>query len=105
MGVDPMLEKRKEVVGGFEMSDMGGTSVGDQGQWVVEGELANESNPFGQGIKDVAEGFLHFFLGVSEVEVFGEQGKVLVAGVVTALVVVGALVVPNLFTEVAHTLT
>jgi hypothetical protein len=48
---------------------------------------------------------LDFFLGVGEVEVFGEKGKVLVAGVATAFVVVGALVVPNLFTEIAHTLT
>ena len=47
MGVDPMAEERKEVVGGFEMSDMGGAGVGDQGKWVVEGELANESDPFG----------------------------------------------------------
>ena len=47
MGVDPMVEERKEVVGGFEMSDMGGAGVGDQGEWVVEGELANESNPLG----------------------------------------------------------
>ena len=48
---------------------------------------------------------MHFFLCVDQVKVFGEKGKVLVAGVVTALVVVVALVVPNLFTEVAHTLT
>ena len=48
---------------------------------------------------------MHFFLSVGEVKVFGEKGKVLVAGVVTALVVMGALVVPNLFTEIAHTLT
>ena len=48
---------------------------------------------------------MKFFLGVGEVEVFGEKGKVLVAGVLTAFVVVGALVVPNLFTEIAHTLT
>ena len=47
MGVDPMVEERKEVVGGFEMSDMGGTGVGNQGEWVVEGKLANESDPFG----------------------------------------------------------
>ena len=47
MGVDPMAEEREEVVGGFEMSDMGGAGVGDQGEWVVEGELANESDPFG----------------------------------------------------------
>ncbi len=47
MGVDPMLEKRKEVVGGFEMSDMGGAGVGDQGKWVVEGELANKGDSFG----------------------------------------------------------
>ncbi len=47
MGVDPMVEERKEVVGGFEMSDMGGAGVGDQGEWVVEGELANEGDPFG----------------------------------------------------------
>ena len=47
MGVDPMVEEWKEVVGGFEMSDMGGTGVRDQGEWVVEGELANEGDPFG----------------------------------------------------------
>ncbi len=47
MGVNSMAEERKEVVGGFEMSDMGGTGVGDQGEWVVEGELANESEPLG----------------------------------------------------------
>lgn len=47
MGVNPMLEERKKVVGGFEMSDMGGACVGDQGKWVVEGESANESNSFG----------------------------------------------------------
>ena len=47
MGVDPMAEERKEVVGGFKMSDMGGAGVRDQGKWVVEGELANESDPFG----------------------------------------------------------
>ena len=48
---------------------------------------------------------MDFFLGVGEVKVFGKKGKVLVAGVVTAFVVVCALVVPNLFTEIAHTLT
>jgi hypothetical protein len=47
MGVDLMVEERKEVVGGFEMSDMGGTGVGNQCEWVVEGELANERDPFG----------------------------------------------------------
>ena len=47
MGVDSMAEERKEVIGGFEMSDMGGTGVGDQGEWVVEGELANKRDPFG----------------------------------------------------------
>ena len=47
VGVDPMVEKRKEVVGGFEMSDMGGAGVRDQGKWVVEGELTNESYSFG----------------------------------------------------------
>ena len=47
MGVDPMAEKRKEVVGGFEMSDMGSAGVGDQGEWVVECELANEGDSFG----------------------------------------------------------
>jgi hypothetical protein len=47
MGVDPMVEERKEVVGGFEMSDMRGAGVGDQGEWVVEGKLANESDPLG----------------------------------------------------------
>jgi hypothetical protein len=48
---------------------------------------------------------LYFFLCVGEVEVIGEEGKVLVAGVLTAFVVVGALVVPNLFTEIPHILT
>ncbi len=47
---------------------------------------------------------MDFFSGVGEVKVFGKKGKVLVAGVVTALVVVGALVVPNLFTEITHAL-
>ena len=47
MRVDPMAKERKEVVGGFEMPDMGGAGVGDQGKWVVEGELANEGDPFG----------------------------------------------------------
>ena len=48
---------------------------------------------------------MKFFLGMGEVEVFGKKSKVLVAGVVTAFVVVGALVVPNLFTKITHTLT
>ncbi len=47
MGVDPMAEEWKEVVGGFEMPDMGGAGVGDQGKWVVEGELANKGDSFG----------------------------------------------------------
>jgi hypothetical protein len=42
---------------------------------------------------------------VDQIKVFGEKGKILVAGVLTAFVVVGALVVPNLFTEIPHTLT
>jgi hypothetical protein len=42
---------------------------------------------------------------MGEVEVFGEKGEVLVAGVVTAFVVVGALVVPNLSTKIADTLS
>jgi hypothetical protein len=42
---------------------------------------------------------------MGEVKVFGKKGKVFVAGVVTAFVVVGALVVPNLSAKITDTLT
>ena len=42
-----MLEKREEVVGGFEMLDMRGASVRDQGKWVVFCKLTSQGHPFG----------------------------------------------------------
>jgi hypothetical protein len=63
-----MLEKREEVICGFEMLDMGGAGVRDQCKWVVLRESMSEGHPFGEGIKDVTEGFLKFFPGQSEVE-------------------------------------
>ena len=50
-----MLEKRKEVAVGFEMSDMGSAGVGNKRKGVVGGELANQSDSVRQRIENVAE--------------------------------------------------
>ena len=99
-----MLEKREEVECGFEVPDMAGACVRDQSKWVLFGKLTSHGNPLGKGIKDIAEGFLELLSGVRQIEVFGQQGKVLVTGVLTPLVVVGALVRPDLFTKGFHAL-
>jgi hypothetical protein len=36
-----MLKEREEVIGSFEMLDMGGAGVRDQGKWVVFRELTS----------------------------------------------------------------
>ena len=87
-----MLEKKEEVECGFEVPDVGGAGIRDQSKWVLLRELTNQGHPFGEGVKDIAEGFLELFLCMGEIEVFGEEGKVLVTGVLTPLVVVGAFV-------------
>lgn len=94
-----MLEKREEVVGGLEMLDMRGAGVRDQGKWVVFRKLTHEGYPFGEGIKDIAEGLLQFFLCVGEIEILGKKGEVLIAGMATSFVVVRAFMRPDFFTE------
>ena len=87
-----MLEKKEEVECGFEVPDVGGAGIRDQGKRVVLSELTNQSYSFRQVIKNIAKGFLELLLCMGEIEVFGEEGKVLVTGVLTPLVVVGAFV-------------
>ena len=94
-----MLKKREEVECGFEMLNMGGAGVRDQGKRVVLSELTNQSYSFRQVIKNIAEGLLELLLCMGEIEVFGEEGKVLVTGVLTPLVVVSPLVRPDLLAE------
>jgi hypothetical protein len=94
-----MLEKREEVIGVFEMLNMGGTGVRDQRKWVLFRKLTSEGHPFREGIKDVAEGFLKLLLCVGEIKILGKEGEVLIAGMATSLVVVSAFVRPDLFTE------
>ena len=53
-----MLEKREEVACAFEVFDMGCTGIRDQRKWVLFRELTSEGHPFGEGIKNIAEGLL-----------------------------------------------
>ena len=99
-----MLEKREEVIGVFEMLNMGGTGVRDQRKWVLFRKLTSEGHPFWEGIKDVAEGFLKLLLCVGEIKILGKEGEVLIAGMATSLVVVSAFVRPDLFAEGLHVL-
>ena len=94
-----MLEKRKEVECGFEAPDVGGAGIRDQGKWVLLRELTNQGHPFGEGVKYIAEGFLELFLCMGEIEVFGEEGKVLVTSMATSFVVVSPLVRPDLIAK------
>ena len=94
-----MLEKREEVECGFEVPDMAGACVRDQSKWVLFGKLTSHGHPLGKGIKDIAEGFLELLSGVRQIEIFSEEGKVFVAGVLTPLVVVSTLVRPDLFAK------
>ena len=94
-----MMKKREEVACGFEMLDMGGTGVRDQGKWVLFHKLTRDGYPFGEGIKDVAEGFLNLLLCVGEIKILGKKGEVLIAGMATSFVVVSAFVRPDFFTE------
>ena len=94
-----MLEKREEVECGFEVPDMGGAGVRDQGKWVVFCKLTSQGHPFGKGIKDIAEGLLQFLLCLGEIEVFGEEGKVLIASMATSFVVVRAFMRPDLIAK------
>jgi len=99
VGVDPMRKKREEVVGGFEMLDMGSAGVRDQCKGVVFRELSSEGHAFGEGIKDVAERLLKLLARVGEVKILGKKGEVLIAGVVTSFVVMSPLVGPYLIAE------
>ena len=47
VGVDPVIEEMKKVECGFEVPDMGGAGVRDQGKWVVLRESTSKGNPFG----------------------------------------------------------
>jgi len=99
VGVDPMGKERKEIVGGFEMLDMGSTGIRDQGKGVVFRELTSEGHPFGEGIKNIAERLSQFFLRVGEIEILGQESEVLIASMVASFVVVSAFVRPDLFAE------
>ena len=78
---------------------MGGAGIRDQSKWVLFRELTSHRHPLGEGIKNIAEGLLELLLCMGEIEVFGEEGKVLVTGVLTPLVVVSPLVRPDLLAE------
>jgi hypothetical protein len=99
VGVDPVIEERKKVVGGFEILDMGGAGIRDESKWVVLRESTSKGNPFGKGIKDIAEGILQFLLCVSEIQILGKKGKVLIASMATSFVVVSPLVRPDLIAK------
>ena len=94
-----MLKEWKEIVGSFEMLDMGCAGVGNNRKGVVGGKLPNQSNAFWQWVENVAEGLLQFFLCVGEIEIFGQKGEVLIAGVVTSFVIVSPFVGPYLIAE------
>jgi len=94
-----MMEKREEVVGVFEMLDMGGAGIRDQGKRVVLREATSDGHPFGEGIKDIAKGLLQSLLCVGEIEILGKKGEVLIACMATSLVVVRAFMRPDLFAE------
>ena len=86
VGVDPVIEERKKVECRFEVSDMGGACVRDQGKRVVISELTSHRHPLGKGIKNIAEGFLELLLCMGEIEVFGEVGGVLLGGMALSLI-------------------
>ena len=100
-----MWKERKEVVGGFEMLDMGSASVRDQCKGVVFGELSSEGHAFGEGIKDVAERLLKLLACVGEVKILGKKGEVLIAGVVTSFVVMSPFVGPYLIAKGLYSLS
>jgi len=85
-----MLKKREEVIGSFEMLDMGSACVRDEGKGVLFREPTDEGHPFGEGIKDIAEGLLQFLPCVGEIEILGKKGKVLIAGMATSFVIVSS---------------
>jgi hypothetical protein len=78
---------------------MGGAGVRDQGKRVVLSELTSQSYSFRQVIKNIAEGFLELLLCMGEIEVFGEEGKVLIASMAASFVVVSPLVRPDLIAK------
>ena len=45
MGIDALAEERKKIEGGFEMADMGGTSVGNEGEGIVGSQAPSKSHP------------------------------------------------------------
>jgi hypothetical protein len=94
-----MLEKRKKIECRFEVSDMGCAGIRDESKWVVLRESTSKGNPFGKGIKDIAEGILQFLLCVSEIQILGKKGKVLIASMATSFVVVSPLVRPDLIAK------
>jgi hypothetical protein len=65
----------------------------------VISELTSHRYPLGKGIKNIAEGFLELFLYMGEIEVFGEEGKILIASMATSFVVVSPLVRPDLIAK------
>jgi hypothetical protein len=99
MGIDALVEERKKIEGGFEMADMGGTSVGNEGEGIVGSQRPSKSHPIRQGIEDVTEGVPKLFPGMGKVEILGQKGKVFIAGMKTPLIVMSPLVGPYLFTK------
>ena len=99
VGVDPRLEDRKKVIGGLQMADMGGTGVRDQAEGITRGQLPCDGHPVGQGTKDVAKGLAQGRLRMVEVQILGQEGEIFVTGVPSPLVIVGALMRPDLFAE------
>ena len=64
----------------------------------------SEGHPFGEGIKDITEGFLQFLLRVGEIEILGKKCEVLIAGMATSFVIVSAFIRPDLLAKIGHTL-
>jgi hypothetical protein len=67
-------------------------------------EETSDGHPFGEGIKDVAKGLLQSLLCVSEIEILGKKGEVLIAGMATSFVVVSAFMRPDLIAKSLHAL-
>jgi len=99
VGIDTVAEKREKIEGGFEMADMGGTGVGNEGEGIVYSQRPSKSHPLWQGIKDVTEGIPKLLPGMGEVEILSQKGKVLIAGVKTAFIVMSVLVGPYSFAK------
>jgi hypothetical protein len=99
VGIDPLAEKRKKIKGGFKMADMGGTGIGNEGEWIVSSQASSKSHPLWQGIEDVTEGIPKFHPSMGEVKILGQKGKVFITGMKASLIVMSPLVGPYLFTK------